>query len=359
MMNSSFISKGIIFFTLFYLALTSCLVSAQPTTSQPTTSQHAQTTPVTDENYSLAESQIIFQSYVNKIAAATQTNGVGVLLHNKKAADPNNHMVVRLNFDTQYSYAVLDLMHEATLTLPNTNGRYQSAWFITEEHYNPMAFNQPGTYKISQQNTGSRYVIIVIRTQVNMADPNDLAVVSKLQDEIVLSQKDRGSYTASNNWNQDEILEMRKKYQRILIEKGITSDVMFGKKGEISLENHNCGTATGFGGLTKDQAVYIMGAPDNSNPATLTLKDVPIKAFWSVTVYDKEGFPRGNTFNINSAFAKQNNNGEYVIHFGGDKSAANYLEIYDGWNYTLRMYQPTDAYFNGSWQVPVMKEIKQ
>ena len=316
------------------------------------------TTILTDENFALAESQIIFKSYVSKIAAATNTNGVGVFMHNRTAADPKNRTIVRLNFDTQYSSAIVDLSEEATLTMPETDGRYQSAWFITEEHYNPMAINKPGTYKINEENMGSKYVIIVIRTQVNMSDPDDLEIVHKLQDRVVLSQKDRGSYVVTNNWDMDAILEMRKKYQGITRDKGITSEMMFGKKEDLSLENHNCGTAYGFGGFTQDQAVYPSLVPENTNPATFTLKDVPVDAFWSVTVYDKDGFPNGESYNVNSAFAKANSKGEYVIHFGGDKNADNYLDIFEGWNFTLRLYQPKEAYFNGSWKMPELIEVK-
>jgi hypothetical protein len=315
-------------------------------------------TILTDENYALAESQVIFKAYLSKISAATNTDGMGVFMHNRKAVDPKDKTVVRINFDTQYSSAILDLTEEATLTMPETNGRYQSAWFITEEHYNPMAINNPGTYKINQENTGSKYVVIVIRTQVNMSDLNDLAIASKLQDQVVLSQKDRGAYVVTNNWDMDDILEMRKKYQGIAKEKKITSGMMFGKKEDITLENHNCGTAYGFGGFTQDQAVYRTLVTKNTNPSIMVLKDVPVNAFWSVTVYDKDGFPNGDFYNVNSSFAKVNSKGEYVIHFGGDKKEDNYLDIFEGWNFTLRMYQPTEAYFNGSWKMPELIEVK-
>lgn len=135
-------------------------------------------TLLTPENFALAESQMIFEKYVKDIAAATKTDGVGVFMHNRKAADPKDKTVVRINFDTQYSVAILDLDNQATLTMPETNGRYQSAWFITEAHYNPLAINKPGTYTITQEEMGSRYVMLVIRTQVNMTDPEDLAKVS-------------------------------------------------------------------------------------------------------------------------------------------------------------------------------------
>jgi len=317
----------------------------------------AKATVLTDENFGLAESQMIFAKYVKDIAAVTNTNGVGVFMHNKKAADPKDKTVVRINFDTKYSIAILDLKEEATLTMPETNGRYQSAWFITEEHYNPMAINTPGTYKITQEDMGSRYIMLVIRTQVNMTDPEDLAKVSSLQDQLQLTQNDRGSYVITNNWDRAEVLKMRKKYQKITAEKNITSNLMFGEKGETTLENHNAGVSTGWGGMTARQAVYPNFQPKNSNPATLALKDVPVDAFWSITVYDQEGWVVGEHFNVNSSFAKANEKGEYIIHFGGDNKADNYLDTFEGWNFILRMYQPTVPYFDGTWTVPELVQV--
>lgn len=315
-------------------------------------------TAVTDSNYALAETQVIFTDYVNRIAKATNTNGTGIFMNNKKPLNPKDRTVMRINFDTQYSFAVLDLTEEAKLTMPETDGRYQNAWLITEEHYNPMTFNEPGEYLINQDNTGSKYVMVVIRTQVNMQDTADIAIVSKIQDQLNLEQKDRGSYLASHQWNMDSILAMRKHYQEVVVEKGITSDVMFGKKGEVSLEDHNGGTAYGWGGLTPDQAVYPAYSPKNTNPCTLTLKDVPIKAFWSITIYDADGYPQGEVYNINSSFAKENKDGSVTIHFGGDENADNYMDIFDGWNFVLRMYEPTEEYFNGTWVKPELVEVK-
>ena len=34
------------------------------------------------------------------------------------------------------------------------------------------------------------------------------------------------------------------------------------------------------------------------------------------------------------------------------------MGTHDGWNFTLRMYQPTEAYFNGQWVNPELKLVK-
>jgi hypothetical protein len=318
----------------------------------------AKTTKVTEENYSLAETQVIFGGYVKKIAAATGTNGVGVWMHNKEGADPKDRTIMRINFDTIYSFVVLDLTEPATLVMPESNGRYQNAWFITEGHHNPRAINKPGTYTITQKDVGSRYIMIAIRTQANVEDPKDMAIANALQDKLEIHQKDRGSYKASNSWNMDEILKMRKHYQKITKDKGYTTDDFFGPEGTRSLELHNCGTSFGWGGMTKDQAAYPNYYAKSSKPQTFTLKDVPAKAFWSITVYDAGGYPQTDTYNINSQFAKKNADGSVVIHFGGDAKADNYMEIFEGWTFILRMYLPTDAYLDGTWKRPELVEVK-
>jgi len=332
-------------------------------TTEPAVTEGAQketptTTPVTDENYALAESQIIFSDYVKRIAAATDTNGVGMLMHNKVGADPKDRTVMRINFDTIYSFAVVDLTEDAVLTMPETNGRYQSAWIITEEHYNPMAFVTPGAHTLTQEAVGNRYATIVIRTQANTADPADLAIANALQDQLQLEQSDRGSYVASNDWDMDEVLRMRARYAKISEDEGLKSEVMFGKKGEVPLKEHNVGSAVGWGGFTAERAVYPFYLPDSAEPQTLTLKDVPAKAFWSVTVYDAEGYPQGDVYNINSQFAVANEDGSVTINFGGDESAANYMDIFEGWGSILRIYEPTEAYFNGEWVRPELARVE-
>ena len=139
-----------------------------------TTKGEKSMTTVTDENFSLAETDGIIEGYVEKIAKATNTNGIGVLMHYRKGADPKDRTIMRINFDTFYSWAILDLTHDATLTMPETNGRYQSAWIVSEDGYYPGAFTTPGKHKITKEWIGgARYAVIVMRTQMPYSSPID------------------------------------------------------------------------------------------------------------------------------------------------------------------------------------------
>lgn len=314
-------------------------------------------TPITPENYALAETQMIFDGYVDKISKATDTDGVGIFMHMTKAMDADDRVIVRPNFDTLYSFGVFDLTEPLTLVMPETEGRYQSAWLITEEHYNPYAINEAGEYLITEKNTGTKYLCIVMRTAANMQDEADMAIAADLMYKVETKQTSTGSYPGMDDYDMDEMHAMREYYQDVFTKKNYDSGALFGPKGSVPLEQHNVGVAEGWGGLTEDQAMYFNFKASDTTPGTLTLKDVPIaeNSFWSVTVYNKDAFATGNPYNINSGFAKENEAGEYIIHFGGDETADNYLEIFDDWQYTIRIYLPTEEYFNGNWKVPEIK----
>ncbi|MBT3410814.1 MAG: DUF1254 domain-containing protein [Halieaceae bacterium] len=317
------------------------------------------TTSVSEQNYSLAETQVIFADYVRKIAATTCSGGVGQLMHLRNTPDPTDRTILRINFDTIYSFLILDLTTPAIITLPETDGRYQSAEVLDEEHYIPFIFQRPGTYELTQENVGGQYAIVIFRTQVTMGDEEDLKAVHALQDQIQVAQEVPGSYVASDAWDMDDILAMRKAYQARAVRDKVPSEDMAGARGEITQDMHNFGPAVGWGGQTKEGAIYLFIDDEPNAPQTLLVKDVPManNAFWSITVYDKDGYPQGEHFSLNSTFATANDEGETVVHFGGSPDQENYLEVYQGWNATFRIYSPQSEYFDGSWGIPSLLPV--
>jgi hypothetical protein len=317
-------------------------------------------TPVTKANYAVAETEVIFEDYVRKIAKGTCGTGVGEFLHLSKAMDPADRTILRPNFDTLYSFAVLDLDSPATVVLPETD-RYQILEVVDEEHWIPVVSAKSGRYELTKEAIGSRYVFAFVRTQVNMQDPADLQAAAAVQKQIGLEQANKGEFVSKHRYDMQEILDLRADYNSRRESEGVTSENAFGKRGEISEELRNFGVAVGWGGLPKQGAVYpFPKIVDSIEPHTLVMKDVPNdpRAFWSVTVYDAKGFSTGEKYNVNSAFAKANDKGEYVIHLGGDKNQDNYLDIYPGWNVAIRVYSPTESYFDGSWTPPQFQPVQ-
>ena len=325
---------------------------------KPSTSKPAQ---ITTSNYAFAETEVILSEYVQKISKATCSGGVGVYRHLRTAMDPTDRTIVRPNFDTLYSFAVLDLKNPATIVMPKTD-RLMILSIVSGEHYMPLVVSEPGSYSITEELVGTRYAFSIIRTQVNMNDASDIKKVASIQDKVKIIQSSKGEFVQTHQWDKEERLSMRSEYLKKQKNKKVTSKDMFGKKGEVSPENRNIGVAYGWGGLPEKAAVYpVIPIPNSSSEMVLTLKDVPIadNAFWSVTVYDKDGFVQGKNFNINSSFAKAQSKNNYKLHFGTDSSKENFLEIYPDSNATLRIYSPQKPYFDGSWKVPTLSTVSK
>ena len=59
----------------------------------------------------------------------------------------------------------------------------------------------------------------------------------------------------------------------------------------------------------------------------------------------------------NNKTATPNADGSYTIHFGGDPEAINFIPLTEGWNYTVRMYEPRQEILDGEWTFPEPEEV--
>lgn len=92
----------------------------------------------------------------------------------------------------------------------------------------------------------------------------------------------------------------------------------------------------------------------------------PVNAFWSITLYDPEGFQVGNTldrFAVSSWMPfKTNADGSLDLYFqhespGKDKEA-NWLPAPEGaFNLTMRLYGPKAEVLNGKWNPPAVERM--
>ena len=171
------------------------------------------------------------------------------------------------------------------------------------------------------------------------------------------SQQNAGKFEVPG-WDQ----ATQKKVRDALLILGTTlpdSKGMFGKKGQVDQVRHLIGAAMAWGGNPEEDAIYLTVTPpgnDNTNPQKLTVKDVPVDGFWSISVYNAEGYFEKNplsTYSVNNITGRKMADGSITVQFGGcDGKVPNCLPITKGWNYIVRLYRPRTEILSGEWKFP-------
>ncbi|MDC8784571.1 DUF1214 domain-containing protein [Roseateles koreensis] len=314
----------------------------------------AKTVPVNVDTFVRAETDRYFKQRFEQGA-------FGKFHHERGPVDVDKQLVIRMNRDTPYSTAIFDLKQPVTIVKPDTQGRFQSMLVFNQGHYIQRVIYEPGTYTFTQEEMGSRYIQVTIRTLVNPNDPADIEAMRKAQDAVQVIQSNPGSFEVPN-WDQKSLLGLRK---AILTMAPWMPDSKrtFGSKAEVDEVRHLLGTAGGIFGNAEKDALYISEFPkknDGKTPMQITVKDVPVDAFWSITVYNKNGFYEApaKAASVNSYTAKRNADGSTTVNFGGDPKADNYLRIMPGWNYMVRLYRPRAEVLDGKWAFPKAELLK-
>jgi len=310
---------------------------------------------VTADNYVRAETDFQLKTYVGTM------KNFGKFVHSRKPYDVNNQVTIRANRDTLYSFGIFDLTSPLTVTLPDPGDRYQSLMVINQDHSIAADYG-PKEFTLTTKNVGTRYVFLAIRTFMDPADEADVKAAHALQDKVVAKQSDIGKLELPE-WNKEEVEKMRETIN-VVATTVSDSSKMFGRKEKLDPVYHMLGAAIGWGGLPAEAATYGNVTPaknDGKTAYTLTVKDVPVDGFWSVTLYDDKGWMPVNEYNaysLNNVTAKKSDDGSITIRFGGDPKADNFLPIVKGWNYVVRQYRPRKEILDGSWTFPAPVEVK-
>jgi hypothetical protein len=221
----------------------------------------------------------------------------------------------------------------------------------------PRWSTAPAPTRSTREKVGTRYAIIAVRTLVDPNDPADVEQVHALQDAIKVEQANLGTFEMPN-WDPAS----HKKVRDALLVLGSTIPDFkgaFGTKEQVDPVRHLIGTAAAWGGNPDKDATYLNITPSENNGSTvykLDVKDVPVDGFWSVGLYNAEGYYEKNSLNaysINNITAAKSGDGSIDIQFGGcDGKIQNCLPIMKGWNYTVRLYRPHEEILNGAWKFP-------
>ena len=274
--------------------------------------------------------------------------------HNRVPTPIEAQTVVRMNRDTLYSLAVVDLRAGVELVLPDAGGRYLSVMAVTEEHHINRVFHDAGTHSLDADELGSRYVALAARVLADPDDADDLALAHAVQDGLEL-RSGEGEPFAMPEYEAAGFDALRTAVSA-LAPYGFDSRRAFCAREQVDPVHHLVGTAVGWGGLPETEAVYdlaAMGLPDGHY--TISVGDVPVDGFWSLSVYDAKGFFAANDenrYSVNSVTAHRDADGGVTINLGGDPSLPNHIPLPDGWNATVRLYRPRPETVDGTWRFP-------
>src|SRR4029434_9334566 len=101
---------------------------------------------------------------------------------------------------------------------------------------------------------------------------------------------------------------------------------------------------------------------DGKTVYKLTVKDVPVDGFWSISVYNAQGYiepTNPNAYTLKNLTAKKGEDGSVAVQFGGwDGNTANCLPITPGWNYIVRLYRPRAEILSGRWTFPQAQPLR-
>ncbi|MFE6968512.1 DUF1214 domain-containing protein [Isoptericola sp. NPDC057653] len=288
------------------------------------------------------------------------SGGVNRFRHNRAPASVDAQTVIRLNRDTLYSFAVVDLAGGATLDLPDAGDRYLSAMVVDNDHLVSTILHDPGEHPLDAATVGTRYALVAVRTLVDPDDPADLDAVAAVQDAVSLTAASAEPFVSPDY----DVASLDATRTALLsLASGLRGfDHMFGTRAEVRPVHHLIGTAAGWGGLPSSEASYV-GVDPQLPPGrfALTMKDVPVDAFWSVSVYDARGFFAPNAldrYSVNSVTAVPDEDGGVTVRFAAEGDVGdepNTVPVPEGWNYLVRLYRPRPEVLDGTWTVPPLR----
>src|SRR6056297_4209189 len=269
---------------------------------------------VTPENYIRAETDFAFAGFQENAG-----NRINQFYYITEPTPLDQQPVVRMNRDTLYAAAVVDTRGGATVTIPEfPDDRYFSLLLIDNDHYAPAVFYQSGTHEIPDD---TRYVTVVQRIQLmDPADPDDLAVVNRLQQEFTINAASSELFPAPN-WEMESMLALRSEYELEFQKFDQYEPDWMGPRGKVNEATRHLAAAGAWGLFPEQDAVYInyTGPADASKGYKTTYQVPENDAFWSITVYGNDGFMKSENNVVNDRNVTLNDDGTFTVYFGSEE----------------------------------------
>ncbi|MGR3713831.1 MAG: DUF1254 domain-containing protein [Shimia sp.] len=313
---------------------------------------------VTEDNYPMAESE--------RQMLVRQTNaGINKFDHKRELTPTDDQDVVRMNRDTYYSFATINVSQGAKVIMPEIpEGKYMSIMGITLDHrIQPMQYG-PGEFNLSTHTGDHIYLVVRLDSTFTQEEANaiqdQMKIVANSNATLAVEPYDEVSFDAVET-------ELKAAMPALLKEQGKEAlNGMFTdfeqKYDTFNDRKWKIGSAVGWGGaLTTDNVYEISGNMPSKVCHQATFEDPLNEAFWSVTVYDADGFMFGDFANLSSDTAETNKDGTTTLSFGCGKDAINNIPTANKsgeFNLAVRHYQRSEKVADGYRVLPFVKPVE-
>ena len=149
-----------------------------------------------------------------------------------------------------------------------------------------------------------------VRTLVDPDDPADVKKAHALQDAIKVEQPGGPGKFEVPKW--DPVSQKKVRDALLVLATTVTdTSQAFGTKDQVDPVQRLIGAASAWGGNPPKDAMYLNFTPAKNDGKTvykLTVKDVPVDGFWSISLYNAEGYFEKNE--LRRLFAQQHHGEE-------------------------------------------------
>ncbi len=269
---------------------------------------------VTLDNFIHADST---RAYLKELA---QSNGkVNVLRPVRELTNADNQDVIRMNRDTLYTRVILDVKGGASITVKKYDG-YQNINVIDINHSQIASLTGDGTLKVDESMlTEGHHAYVIVRTGLlrGLPEKKMMEEAHKAQDNISISFSSSEPFVPSVNYDYASLDEVKygilKDFalnpQKDVVKNGL------GTVKERDLEAARVVVAIGWGALSGEQAVYssFTGSRERESFTITDKPDAYDKGFFSITMYNADGYIATINYAINSDDMVPNKDGSYTI----------------------------------------------
>ena len=325
---------------------------------------------VTLDNFIHAEST---RAYLKELAQSN--NKVNAIRPNRVFPNTDNQDIIRMNSDTLYTKFILDVKGGATVTTKPYDS-YQNIMVLDPNHSEIATLTGHGTLKIDESMlTEGHHAFIIVRTglQRDLTEKEMFAKAHKAQDNISITYNSSEPYIPSVNYDFTTLDTIKYKILEDFV-KQPKKDVIKNGFGTVKTRDPDAARvviAIGWGGLSGTNAVYS-SFNSTKERCSFTINKPNLyydkKGFFSVTIYNADGYIATMNYALNSDDMVANKDGTYTINFlaSGEpikEGEKNVLRTPRGkvWTGILRAYYPKDkdetfAWADG-WTAKMTKEF--